>query len=296
MPNRLLTSLAVRLDGRIYLFDAGEGTQIGWKRAKLGLRGFTLLAVTHLHADHCLGIPGLLMLKAQMDDPEPITVVGPPGIGTFLQETRKALDYYLNYPLQIIEWSGGAEDLAYQDGRVRLYWQPLKHTRFCLGYRLEERERPGEFNPGRAAQLGIPKGSFWGRLQAGQDIVLENGKTIRPDQVLGPARCGRRLAYVVDTRPVKALYKLCRNADIAFIEGMFMPEDADHAHAKGHLTVVEAARIARRAEVKKAVLVHLSPRYGDEDLARVEGKALETFEKAVVGRDLATYSVAYAKD
>lgn len=296
LPNRLLTSLAVRLDGRIYLFDAGEGTQIGWKRAQLGLRGFSLLAVTHLHADHCLGIPGLLMLRAQMDDPDPFTIVGPPGIKVFLQETRKTLDFYLNYPLEIIEWSHIEEELAYEDAKVRLFWQPLKHTRFCLGYRLEERERPGRFNPGRAAQLGVPKGSGWGQLQAGKEIVLENGVTIRPDQVLGPSRCGRHLAYVVDTRPVKALYRLCRKVDIAFLEGMFLPEHAEHASAKGHLTVVEAARIARRAEVKQAVLVHISPRYDDEDLALLESKALETFEQAVVGRDLAMYSIAYEKD
>jgi ribonuclease Z len=161
---------------------------------------------------------------------------------------------------------------------------------------MEERERPGRFNPGRAVNLGVPKGPFWGRLQDGMEIVLEDGKTIRPDQVLGPARCGRNLAYVVDTRPVKALYRLCRKVDIVFIEAMFLPEDADHAGAKGHLTVVEAAGIAKRAEVKKAVLVHISPRYGDQDLARLESKALETFEKAVVGRDLAMYSIAYQED
>ena len=296
LPNRLLTALAVRLDGRTYLFDAGEGTQIGWKRAQLGLRGFTLLAVTHLHADHCLGIPGLLMLRAQMDDPEPLTVVGPPGIRTFLHETQKALGFYLNYPVHFIEWSDAAEYLAYQDGRVRLFWRPLKHTQFCLGYRLEERERPGKFNPGRAVQLGIPKGAFWGKLQAGEEITLENGKAIRPDQVLGPARRGRHLAYVVDTRPVKALYELCHKADITFIEGMFSPEDAEHAEAKSHLTVVEAARIARRAEVRRAVLVHISPRYGDEELGHLEEKALETFEGAVLGRELTLYSVPYAED
>jgi ribonuclease Z len=296
LPNRLLTALAVRMHGQLYLFDAGEGAQIGWKKAQLGLRGFTLVAVTHLHADHCLGIPGLLMLRTQMDDPEPLTIVGPPGIKSFLEESRKALGFYLNYPLQFIEWSHTAEELAYQDSRVRLFWKPLKHTQFCLGYRLEERERPGKFNPQRAVQLGIPKGSFWGKLQAGQEIVLENGKRIRPAQVLGPARRGRHLAYVVDTRPTKAIYSLCRNADIAFIEGMFSSEDAEHAIAKGHLTVVEAAKIARRAEVKKAVLVHISPRYNDEYLADLEKEAVRACEKAVVGRDLAIYSVTYGND
>jgi len=293
LPDRLLSSLAVRLNGRTYLFDAGEGTQLGWKRAQLALRGFKLLAVTHLHADHCLGVPGLLMLRAQMDDPEPFTVLGPPGIRSFLEETRKGLGFYLNYPIHFIEWSETSESLAYEDDQVRILWQPLKHTRFCLGYRMEEHERPGRFNPGRAVQLGIRKGPLWGELQKGNEIIMENGKVIKPCQVLGPARSGRHLAYVVDTRPTKALYTLCRNVDIAFMEGMFLPEHAEHADIKGHMTVIEASRLARRAGVKQAILIHISPRYSGEDLQQLEDKAREAFETIKVGRDLDVYSVPY---
>jgi ribonuclease Z len=294
LPDRLLSSLAVRLSGRIYLFDAGEGTQLGWKRAQLAFRGFKLLAVTHLHADHCLGVPGLLMLRAQMDDPEPFTILGPPGIRSFLEEAQKALGFYLNYPIHFIEWSDSSESLAYQDDLVRILWQPLKHTRFCLGYRLEEHERPGRFNPGRAVQLGIPKGPLWGKLQMGQEIILENGRAIKPCQVLGPARSGRHLAYVVDTRPTKALYTLCSDVDIAFVEGMFLPEHAEHADIKGHMTVIEASRLARRAGVKQAILVHISPRYSGEDLQQLENKAREAFETIRVGRDLDVYSIPLA--
>jgi ribonuclease Z len=293
MPHRLLTSLAVRLNGRIYLFDAGEGTQLGWKRAQLGLRGFTLLAVTHLHADHCLGIPGLLMLRAQMPDPEPLTIIGPPGISSFLLETQKALGFYLNYPIRFVEWSDTAEDLAYEDDQLSIFWQPLKHTQFCLGYRVEEQERPGKFNPALAGHLGIPKGPLWGRLQNGQEVTLESGRKIKPDQVLGPSRLGRHLAYVVDTRPAKAIYRLCRDVDMAFLEGMFLPEDGEHASAKGHLTVVEAANMARRAGAKRAVLIHISPRYDDQELARLEVKAKEIFDRASVARDLDRYSLPY---
>ena len=131
LPDRLLTSLAVRLNGRIYLFDAGEGTQLGWKRAQLALRGFKLLAVTHLHADHCLGVPGLLMLRAQMDDPEPFTILGPPGIRSFLEETRKGLGFYLNYPIHFIEWSETSESLAYEDDQVRMVDKPNRVAVLC---------------------------------------------------------------------------------------------------------------------------------------------------------------------
>jgi ribonuclease Z len=296
LPHRLLTSLAVRLNGRTYVFDAGEGTQLGWKGAQLGLRGFRLLAVTHLHADHCLGIPGLLMLRAQMDDPGPLTIIGPPGVAAFVNGTREALGFYLNYPLEIVEWSDAGESLAYRDDQVRIFWQPLKHTQFCLGYRLEEHERPGTFNPGRAVQLGIPKGPLWGKLQHGLEIMLESGMTIHPNQVLGPGRRGRQIAYVVDTRPTKTVYALCREVDLAFVEGMFLAKDADHAEAKGHLTAVDGARLARRAGARRAVLIHLSPRYGEEELIQLQDEAQDTFDKACLGRDLGVYSVPYQDD
>ena len=295
MPHRLLTSLAVRLSGQIYVFDAGEGTQLGWKRVRLGLRGLRVLAVTHLHADHCLGIPGLLMLRAQMEDPEPLTIIGPPGIAAFLQEAQKALGFYINYPITFIEWSGDEGNPLYQDEQVRIISHSLKHTRFCLGYRLEELERPGKFDASRAARLRIPRGPLWGKLQRGEKIVLESGREIRPNAVLGPSRRGRHLAYVVDTRPTKAIYNLCRDVDIAFMEGMFLAKDAEHADAKGHLTVAEAANLARRAGVRQAVLVHISPRYGDEDLVSLEDEAQGIFDQAVVGRDLAIYSVPHGE-
>lgn len=294
LPHRLLTSLAVRLDGRIYLFDAGEGTQLGWKKAQLGLRGFNLLAISHLHADHCLGLPGLLMLRAQMDAPDPLTILGPPGLAAFLGAIRETLEFFLNYPLELVEWSDTAGSLAYQDDRVRILWHPLKHTRFCLGYRLEETERPGKFNSESALRLGIPKGPLWGKLQQRQVIALADGRTISPDQVLGPERRGRRVAYVVDTRPTRTIYTLCRDVDLAFMEGMFLARDTAHADAKGHLTAAEAARLARRAGARQLVLVHISPRYGEDELPLLQEEARKTYAPASVGRDLALYPVSHA--
>jgi len=291
MPNRLLTSLAVRLNGRIYLFDAGEGTQLGWKQARLGLRGLKLLAVTHLHADHCLGIPGLMMLRAQIDDPGPLTILGPPGIELFVRQSQALLEFYTNYPVHFIEWSNDAPETAYQDDQVRIYWQTLQHTRFCLGYRFEELERPGKFNPQQAKSLGIPQGPNWGRLQRGESITLENGREISPELVMGSPRPGRRIAYVVDTRTTKNIYRLCHGVDVAFLEGMFLPEHAEQAEAKGHLTVTEAARIAARAGVGRAVLVHISPRYDAAQLDQLEAAAKSRFEHVQVGRDFDFFQI-----
>jgi ribonuclease Z len=296
MPYRLLTSLAVRCNGRIYLFDAGEGTQLGLKKTKLGVRGLAVLAVSHLHADHCLGIPGIVMLRSQIQDPEPLTIVGPPGIKRFIRQTHDNLGFFLNFPISFIEWSPEIGEIAYQDDRVRIVWHPLEHTRFCLGYRLEELGRPGKFKPHQASSLGIPKGALWGRLQQGQAITLEDGREIKPEQVLGEPRPGRHVAYIVDTRPAKAIYRLCQDAHIAFVEGMFLPEDGEHAEAKGHLTVVDGARIATRAGVRRVVLIHISPRYNADEVHLLAAAAKSRFPGAEIGEDFKVYQVPFPED
>jgi ribonuclease Z len=296
MPDRLLISLAVRVGGRCYLFDAGEGVQIGAKRTHLGMSSLAVIAISHLHADHCLGLPGLLMLRAQMPTPEPLTILGPPGISRFVHQNRELLGFYLNYPIHIVEWQDGAAAEAYADQTVRIGWAPLEHSRFCLGFRLEEGERRGKFHPERARHLEIPEGPLWGKLQRGETVRLASGQPIRPDQVSGPARRGRRVAYAVDTRPCQALHDLCEDVDIAFMDGMFLPEDSRHAEDKSHLTVVEAAEVARRAGVRRAVLVHISPRYGEADLPLLEQAARQQFALMEMGRDFARYDVGFPDD
>lgn len=296
MPYRLLTSLAVRLNGRIYLFDAGEGAQIGLKKARIGVRGLEVMAVSHLHADHCLGIPGIMMLRSQMEDPGPLTIIGPPGIAKFIRQTHENLAFHLNYPVHFIEWCPEHSAVAYQNEQVRILWHPLEHSCFCLGYRLEERERPGKFRPQRAAALGVPRGPLWGRLQQGQRVTLDDGEEINPEQVLGRPRRGRHVAYVVDTRPTRGIYHLCQDADIAFMDGMFLPDDFHLADTKGHLTVVDAARIAARAGVRRAVLVHISPRYGEDEMHLLEAAAKSRYPAAEMGRDLGMYHIDFPEE
>jgi ribonuclease Z len=296
MPHRLLTSLAVRLSGQVYVFDAGEAVQLGLKKARLGIRGLDVVAVSHLHADHCLGLPGLMMLRAQLNDPDPLTILGPPGIARFVSQVQESLCFHCDYPVHIREWSEERGEVAYQDQQVRIYWQPLKHRCLCLGYRLEELERPGRFSPDRARALKVPRGPLWGMLQKGEWVHLDSGEKICPEQVLGPPRCGRSVAYVVDTRPCKGIYQLCRDANLAFVEGMFLPEHSEHADAKGHLTVLDAARISRRAGAGRAILVHISPRYGEADLPLLETAARENFAQAEMGRDLGIYVVSLPED
>jgi len=124
MPYRALTSLAVRLEGQLYLFDAGEGCQINLKKAKLGIKPLRVLAVSHLHGDHCLGVPGLLMMRAQVPDPGPLTILGPPGIERFVEHLREILAFYIPYPVSFCEWNEGSPEVAYEDEEVRILWGP----------------------------------------------------------------------------------------------------------------------------------------------------------------------------
>jgi ribonuclease Z len=293
MPYRMLSSLALRLNGQIYLFDAGEGTQINWKRARLGVRGLNLIAITHLHADHCLGVPGMIMLRAQMEDPDPLTILGPPGTRDFIIQFRKLLEFKVNFPINIIEWSPDNTGPAYADDQARILWQPVKHTRFCLGYRFEELDRPGKFDPVRAHSLEVPMGPLWGKLQKGEAVKTPSGKTVEPSKVLGPARRGRHIAFIVDTRPAPGVYSLCKKADLAFLEGMFISEHSEHADLKGHMTAAEAARIARKAGAARAVLVHISPRYENSELGKFEQEARKEFESVRIGRDLDIFEVNF---
>jgi ribonuclease Z len=296
MPGRFLTSVAVKLEGQLYLFDAGEGCQINLKKAKVGIKALRVLAVSHLHGDHCLGVPGLLMMRAQVPDAGPLTILGPPGIERFVRQLRESLNFYLDYPLSFIEWGEGSSETAYEDDLVRIFWGPLKHTTFCLGYRLEEHPRPGKFKKEAATALGIPYGPLWGKLQRGETITLEHGETISPESVLGPARPGRKVCYAVDTQPNKVLYRLCQDVDLAFLDGMFLPEHQEEADAKGHMTADDAARVAARAGARRAVLVHISPRYTEEDMGPFAGAARARFENAEIGSDLQQFTVPYQEE
>ena len=291
MPQRLTTSVLVRREGRMLMFDAGEGIQLSLKRGGLGIRSLDAVAVTHLHADHVLGLPGVMMFRAQCEEPGPLTIIGPPGVERFVRHTLEDLRYHLNYALEFVEWSPEAGRAAWRWGDCALSWAPLDHSAFCLGYRLDEDPRPGRFDAARADALGVPPGPHRGRLQAGETVATGDGRTIRPEDVLGPPRRGRVVTFATDTRPCDGLEALCAGADLAFVEGMFSLAHAPEAEAKRHMTAADAAAAAARAGASRLVLVHVSPRYtpSDEEILRAEARA--RFPGAEIAAQLATYEV-----
>ncbi|MCP4605455.1 MAG: ribonuclease Z [Proteobacteria bacterium] len=291
MPLRLTTSVLVRRNGKMIMFDAGEGIQLALKRGGLGIRSLDAVAITHLHADHVLGLPGILMFRAQNENPGPLTIVGPPGIGRFIKHTMGDLRYRINFELNFVEWHERASNTAWTWNGARLDWEILEHSTLCLGYRLEEPFRPGKFHYEQALELGVPEGPLFGRLQAGDTISTPEGRQIKPDDVLGPPRRGRVMAFATDTRPCPGLERLLSSVDLAFVEGMFTLKHENEALEKKHMTSSEAAYIAAKAGVERLILVHISPRYSHGDEEILENEAREQFENAEVAKSLASYEI-----
>ena len=191
LPYRHLTSVLLRRDGDLFLFDGGEGTQVSLKRLNLKWKKIDAIFVSHTHADHVTGLPGILMLSAQVDRTEPLYIYGPPKIKEYIETSRNVLDMYINYPIIVKEITAPCIVHSGKDFYIRAF--PLSHTKTCVGYTLEELDRPGEFNPLKAKEMGVPCGPLWSQLQKGFEVTAENGSIVKPEDVLGPKRSGRKL-------------------------------------------------------------------------------------------------------
>ncbi|HVO37396.1 MAG TPA: ribonuclease Z [Spirochaetia bacterium] len=284
LPGRGLTSALVRREGELFLFDCGEGTQIGLRRLNLRWKKITSIFISHTHADHVTGLPGILMLSSQVDRDEPLYIYGPPKIREFVEAMRRTLDMYINYEIIVREVEGKCTIVEAEDYVIRSH--PLQHTKQCLGYCIEEKKRPGIFFPEKALALNVPRGPLWSRLQGGETVNLPDGTSVRPGQVMGDERNGRKFCFVTDTVAAAGLADFVSGADLLICEGMFADELAETAAEKRHLTAAQAARIARDGKVKEMGLIHYSPRYSDRELKKLLQEAREIFPAAFLTRDL----------
>ena len=291
LPYRHLTSVLLRREGDLFLFDGGEGTQVSLRRLNLKWKKFNAIFVSHTHADHVTGLPGILMLSSQVDRTEPLYIIGPPKIAEYIETSRKVLDMYINYPIVVKEITEPGVVYSGEDFYVRAF--PLKHTKTCVGYTLEELERPGEFNPEKAKELGVPCGPLWSKLQHGESVMTDDGKLVRPEEVMGKNRSGRKVSYVTDTMYLPSIADEVRGSDLLFCEGMFTEEYADQAAEKKHMTAKQAARIAKDANVGKMALIHYSPRYSDYELNGILSEAKEIFPETVLSRDRMSFDIPY---
>jgi len=284
LPHRHLTSVLLRREGELFLFDGGEGTQVSLRRLNLRWKKITSIFVSHTHADHVTGLPGILMLSSQVDREEPLYVYGPPRIAEYVEQSRRVLDMYINYEIVVKEIEAPA--VCYEGDGFRVRAFPLRHTKPCVGYSLEEDPRPGAFNPDRALELGVPRGPLWSRLQAGESVSLEDGGTVRSDEVLGPPRSGRKFSYVTDSLYFPEISKEVAGSDLLVCEGMFERALAQSAVEKKHMTAEQAAMVARDAGgVGKLGLIHYSPRYAERELKVLADEAREIFPETFLTRD-----------
>lgn len=280
-PERNTSSILVNREGEMMLFDCGEGTQRQMMRARTGMMRLSHIFLTHLHADHILGIPGLLETMAFQGRDQPLTIAGP--VNTIrLVEAFSSICYFArDFEVRAMELDPG--DAIRMDG-YKVEAIKTLHSVPSLGYCLKEDERLGRFNREAALALGVPTGPLFGRLQHGQAVEID-GKIIRPGQVMGEPRPGRKIVYTGDTRPCKSIELASNNADLLIHDGALAEDMADWARETKHSTAGEAAQLASRANVKKLVLTHISSRYS-ENTSPLLAEAKRFFENTCIANDL----------
>ena len=270
---RALPATLVRRGGDRLLFDCGEGTQRQLIRSA-GLPDLDAVFLTHLHADHWLGLPGMLKSFDLRDRSAPLDVFGPPGTARLLELLRGAVYGRLGYPFSVSELVAG-DAIEFDGYEVQAF--NVRHRGAALGYALVEDDRPGRFDDRLARSLGVSFGPDFGRLQAGETV---GGVT--PEQVIGPARPGRRVVLSGDTSPCDMVRAAAYGADLLVHEATFTDAEAARAAETGHSTARQAAEIAREADVGLLALTHVSTRHAAREI-REEAEAV--FDRVVVPRD-----------
>jgi ribonuclease Z len=284
---RAPAALLLRRGGERLLFDCAEGTQRQLQRSSVGLPDIEEIFLTHCHADHFLGLPGMLKTFALRGrDDVGLTVYGPEGIRDLFSRLKPFLGR-LPYRLTTVELAVGE---ILERGEYVLETFAVDHGVPALGYALVERDRPGRFDVAAADALGVPPGRERGVLQGGEPLTLEDGRVITPDSVLGPARPGRKVVLTGDTAPSASVVQAAHNADLLVHEATFGTEEAARARETLHSTAADAAEVAKLADVKLLALTHVSTRYFGSELA---GEAREVFANTVVPRDFDVIEVPF---
>jgi ribonuclease Z len=276
----------VRRGGERLLVDCAEGTQRQLLRCEVGLLELREIFLTHYHADHYLGLPGMLKTYSLRGRELPLAIYGPRGLRALLGALRRIFGR-LTYAVELVELDPG-DELAREDYTLRTF--AVNHGVPAVGYALVEDDRPGRFDVEAAEALGVPDGPARGLLQRGEALTLANGSVVTPAQVLGPPRPGRKVVLTGDTAVAASVVEAAANADLLVHEATFLAEERDRAHETLHSTAGEAALVAREAGVRLLALTHLSTRYFGHE---VEGEARDVFPDTVVPRDFDVVEIPF---
>jgi ribonuclease Z len=288
---RGLPAILIQRKGEQIVFDCGEGVQRQMVKAKCGFHKKMKIFITHMHGDHVLGLPGLLQTMALLDRERKLEVYGPAGIRRFLECIKETVQFVLTFEVMVHEIEKEGVVCEEDEYAVEAVW--ADHVVPSLAYAFVEKPRAGRFYPEKARHLGVPEGPLWGRLQQGRKVKLSDGRIVKPEQVVGENRVGRKIVYSGDTRPFDGLARLATDADLLIHDSTLDDDLTDKAKEDGHSTPSQAAGIASKARVKCLILTHVSARY--KNARALLEQARKVFEHAEMAEDLKEYELPLLK-
>lgn len=287
---RGVSAFAVQREASLMLFDCGEGTQRQMMRYGTGFAVADIF-FTHVHADHLLGLTGLLRTMALQGRTDPIGLYGPPRSRGVLEDAVRLGVERVAFPVHVTELAAGE---VVERAGFGLRAVAADHGTPAFGWVLEEEPRLGRFDVERARELGVPPGPLFGRLHRGEAVDV-GGRTVTPDEVVGPTRPGRKVVFSGDSRPCRAIAEAARAADLLVHEATFADAEAERARETGHSTAREAAEVARAAGVRRLILTHISARYADAP-GTLEAEAARVFRPVTVAHDGLVVEVPFPEE
>lgn len=289
---RNVTSIALKLldeINEVWLFDCGEGTQQQILNTHIRPRKVSKIFITHMHGDHIFGLPGFLSSRSFQGGEEDLTIYGPKGIREYAQSSLRLSDSHLSYRIHYVEIEHAG--WLFEDEKFKVYADFLDHRIPSLGFRVVEKDRPGELLIDKVREAGIPSGPVYARLKRGEQVTLEDGRTFNGQDFIAPAQKGRILTILGDTRQTASLDELARGADVLVHESTFGKDEGKLAHDYYHSTSVQAAKLAQRNNVKRLLMTHISARYVGKLAYRLQSEAQSIFPNSQVVWDLDTFDI-----
>jgi ribonuclease Z len=288
--DRGLSCTLIQYENELLFFDCGEGAQRTALTSGIGFNKKTSIFISHMHGDHVVGLLGLLQTMAMQGRNKSLYIFGPKGLAEFLRLNQKLLNFGLTYPVygKVVR-KGVVFDS--KNLRYRVLAEKSEHTTLSYAYLFQEKDKPGRFKPQSALKLGVPEGPMWSKLQSGQSVISsKTKKKVRPQQVLGPSRPGKRIGISGDTRPSARLTRFFRGCDVIVFDSTYADEHSENAKENMHSTSREAAKLARKAKAKQLILTHFSARY--KDVRELVKQAREIFPNTIAAEDNLVYDVS----